>query len=157
MKGANKVQPIGKPIHQQPSTRNTRSANKSINWNPAKVRRVATQNQRKPFQKTKIPTTPKNTTNWLKQGGAKKRPRTPKVSPGEIFEQHSKLVAFQNSEEYETNRSFIQLDIDSIQQTDHTVTYEIESDTNTPQKIIASSDPNEFMVTSPDSPPVPNN
>ena len=66
-------------------------------------------------------------------------------------------MALQNSEEYETNRSFIQLDINSIQQTDHTVTYEIESDTNTPQKIIASSDPNEFMVTSQDSPPVPIN
>ena len=37
------------------------------------------------------------------------------------------------------------------------MTYEIESDTNLQQKIIASSDPNEFMVTSPDSPPVPNN
>ena len=93
----------------------------------------------------------------MKQGGAKKRPRTPKVSPGEIFEQRSKLVVLQNSEEYATNRSFIQLDIDSVQQTDHTVTYEIESNNNTSLKILTSSYTNKIMVTSPDSPPVPNN
>ena len=158
LKVANKVQPTVEPTHNRTSTRNTRSENKSTNWSAAKVRRVATQNQRKQQQqKTKSPTAPKNTTNWLKQGGAKRRPRTLKISPGEIFEQRSKLVALQNSEEYYTSRSFIQLDIDSIQQTDHTVTYEFASDTNTPQKIIESSDPNEFMVTSPDIPPVPNN
>ena len=40
-----------------------------------------------------------------------------------------------------------------MQQSANTITYEVE-DSNTSQIIIASSDPKEFMITSPDSPPV---
>ena len=62
-------------------------------------------------------------------------------------------MALQSSEEHEQNRSFIQVDMNALQQSVNTVTYEIE-DSNTSQIIIASSDPKEFMITSPDSPPV---
>ena len=153
MKATKAVQPIGEPVIQRPNTRNTRPATKTTNWIPAKVRSVATQNQLKQQQKTKSPSAPKNT-KWLKQGGTKKRSRTPKSSPGEIFEQRSKLMALQSSAEHEHNRSFIQLGINSIQQSDNTVSYEVESDNNATQMIIASSDPKEFMITSPNSPPV---
>ena len=40
-----------------------------------------------------------------------------------------------------------------LQQSANTITYEVE-ESKTPQIIIASSDPKEFMITSPDSPPV---
>ena len=43
--------------------------------------------------------------------------------------------------------------MNAVQQSAHTINYEVE-DSNTPQIIIASSDPKEFMITSPDSPPV---
>ena len=101
--------------------------------------------------------TPKSTTNWLKQERASKRPRSQKVSPGQIFEQRSKSVALQNSKEHAVNRSFLNLDIESIEQTDQTVTYLIESETSSPQKILTSSDPKEFMITSPESPPIHQN
>ena len=54
------VQPIGEAKIHQPSSRNTRPRTQLNNWSPAKVRRVATQNQLKQQQKTKSPSTPKN-------------------------------------------------------------------------------------------------
>ena len=89
LKAANKFQPTGDP-------RNTRTDKNSTKWSPAKVRRVATQNRRRQQQKTKGPTTPKDTTNCFKQSGTKKRPRKSKTSPGEVFEQRSMIVALQN-------------------------------------------------------------
>ena len=43
--------------------------------------------------------------------------------------------------------------MNALQHSANTITYEVE-ESNTPQIIIASSDPKEFMITSPDSPPV---
>ena len=43
--------------------------------------------------------------------------------------------------------------MNALQQSANTITDEVE-ESNTPQIIIASSDPKEFMITSPDSPPV---
>ena len=154
LKTANKEQ-IGE-TSQRASTRNNKPDKRISNWSPAKVRRTAAHNQKKQ-QKTKSPVNPKSTTNWLKQYRASKRPRSQKVSPGQIFEQRSKLVALQNSEEHAVNRSFLNLDIDSIEQTHQTVTYLIESETSSPQKILTSSDPKEFMITSPESPPIHQN
>ena len=54
-------------------------------------------------------------------------------------------------------RSFLKIDIDSIEQTDQTVTYVIESETSSPQKVLTSSDPKEFMITSPEGPPIHQN
>ena len=62
-------------------------------------------------------------------------------------------MALQSSEEHEQNTSFIQVDMNELQQSASTITYEVE-DSNSPQIIIASSDPKKFMITSPDSPPV---
>ena len=62
-------------------------------------------------------------------------------------------MALQSSEEHEQNRSIIQVDMNALQQSANTITYEVE-ESNTPQIIIASSDPKEFMTTSPDIPPV---
>ena len=45
------------------------------------------------------------------------------------------------------------MDMNALQQSANRLTYEVE-ESNTPQIIIASSDPKEFMITSPDSPPV---
>ena len=146
------AQPIGEAKIHRPSPRKTCPRTQSTKWSPAKVRRVATQNQLKQQQKTKSPSTTKNQ-NRSKQSKSKKRLRTPKSSPGEIFEQRSKLMALQSSEEHELNRSFIQVDINALQHSAKTITYEVE-ESNTPQIIIASSDPKEFMITSPDSPPV---
>ena len=97
------------------STRNNKPDKRISNWSPAKVRRTAAHNQKKQ-QKTKSPVTPKSTTNRLKQDKASKRSRSQKISPGQIFEQRSKLVALQNSEEHAVNRSFLKIDIDSIEQ-----------------------------------------
>ena len=146
------VQPIGEAKIHRPSSRNTRPRTQLTNWIPSKLRRVATQNQLKQQQKTKSPSTPTNQ-KWSKQSGSKKRPQIPKSSPGKIFEQRSKIMALQSSEEHEQNRSFIQVDMNKLQQSANTITYEVE-ESNTPQTIIASSDPKEFMITSPDSPPV---
>ena len=77
---------------QRASTRINKPDKRISNWSPAKVRRTAAHNQKKQ-QKTKSPVTPKSTTNWLKQDRASKRSRSQKVSPGQIFEQRSKLVA----------------------------------------------------------------
>ena len=151
-KTGNAVQPIGEAKIHRPSSRNTRPRTQPTNWSPAKVRRVATQNQLKQQQKTKSPATPKKQ-NRSKQSESKKRPRTPRSSPGKIIEQRSKLMALQSSEEHELNRSFIQMDMNALQHSANTITYEVE-ESNTPQIIIASSDPKEFMITSPDSPPV---
>ena len=146
------VQPNGEAKIRRPSSRNTRPRTQPTNWSPAKVRRVATQNHLKQQQKTKSPSPPRNQ-NRSKQSESKKQPRTPKSSPGEIFEQRSKLMALQSSEEHELNRSFIQVDMNALQHSANTITYEVE-ESNKPQIIIASSDPKEFMITSPDSPPV---
>ena len=43
--------------------------------------------------------------------------------------------------------------MNALQHSANTITYEVE-ESNTPQIIIASSDPKEFMITSPDSAPV---
>ena len=153
LKATKTVQPIGKPVIHRPNTRNTRPETKTTNWSPAKVRRGASQNQLKQQQKTKSPSTPK-ITKCSKQGATKKQPRTSKSSPGEIFEQRSKLMALQSSEEHDHNRSFIQVDIKSLQKSNNTMTYEVESDNDATQMIIASSDSKVFMIISPDSPPV---
>ena len=62
-------------------------------------------------------------------------------------------MTLQRSEEHEQNRSFIQVDMNALQQSVNKVTYEVE-DSIKSQIIIASSDPKEFMITSPDSRPV---
>ena len=54
-KAGKAVQPIGEAKFHRPSTRNTRPRTQLTNWSPAKVRRVATQNQLKQQQKTKKP------------------------------------------------------------------------------------------------------
>ena len=46
------VQPMGEAKIHRPSPRNTRPRTQSTNWSPAKVKRVATQNQLKQQQKT---------------------------------------------------------------------------------------------------------
>ena len=61
LRAANKSHPTGEPTHR-PNTKNARADNRTSNWSPAKVRKVAMQNQRKQ-QKMKNPVTPKNTTN----------------------------------------------------------------------------------------------
>ena len=45
LKAACKSQPVGETIQQQPNTRNTKTGNNTINWSPAKVRKVVTHNQ----------------------------------------------------------------------------------------------------------------
>ena len=145
------AQPTGGHKNQQTNFRNTRPRAQSTNWNPAKVRQVATQNQRRQ-QQTKSPTTPKKQ-NRTKQSDPKKRPRTPKANPGETFEQRSKMMALQSTQEHEQNRSFIQVDTNALQQSPNTITYQFVEN-ESPQTIFASSDPKDFLITSPDSPPV---
>ena len=144
--------PTGGHKNQQTNPRNTRQRAKPTNWSPAKVRQVASQNQRKQQQKTKSPTTTKKQ-NRTKQSDSKKRPRTPKANPGETFKQRSKMMALQSTQEHEQNRSFIQVDTNALQQSPSTVTYQFVEN-ESPQTIFASSDPKHFMITSPDSPPV---
>ena len=74
------VKPIGEEKVHRPNSRNTRPRTQLTNWSPAKVRRVATQNQLKQQQKTKSPSTPKNQ-KWSKQSETKKRSPTPKSIP----------------------------------------------------------------------------
>ena len=52
--------------------------------------------------RAKAATTPKKPTNWLKKEVSRKRPRTPKKSPGEIFAQCSKQVALKKKPRYST-------------------------------------------------------
>ena len=144
--------PTGGHKIQQTNSRNTRQRAQPTNWSPAKVRQVASQNQRKQQQKTKSPTTPKKQ-NRTKQSDSKKRPRTPKANPGETFKQRSKMMALQSTQEHEQNRSFIQVDPNALQQSPSTITYQFVEN-ESPQTIFASSDPKDFMSTSPDSPPV---
>ena len=144
--------PTGGHKIQQTNSRNTRQRAQPTNWSPAKVRQVASQNQRKQQQKTKSPTTPKKQ-NRTKQSDSKKRPRTPKANPGETFKQRSKMMALQSTQEHERNRSFIQVDTKALQQSPSTITYQFVEN-ESPQTIFASSDPKDFMITSPDSPPV---
>ena len=151
-KATKAAQPTGGHKTQQTNFRNTRPRAQSTNWSPAKVRQVATQNQRKKQQKTKSPTTPKKQ-NRTKQSDSKKRPRTSKASPGETFEQRSKMMALQSTQEHEQNSSFIQVDTNALQQSPNTITYQFVEN-ESPQTIFASSDPKEFMITPPDSPPV---
>ena len=146
------TQPTGGCKTQQSNSRNTRQRAQSTNWSPAKVRQVANQNQRKQQQKTKSPTTPKKQ-NLTKQSDSRKRPRTPKANPGETFEQRSKMMALQSTQEHEQNRSFIQVDTNALQQSPNTITYQFVEN-ESPQTIFASSDPKDFMITSPDSPAV---
>ena len=146
------TQPTGGHKIQQTNSRNTRQRAQSTHWSPAKVRQVASQNQRKQPEKTKSPTTPKKQI-WTKQSDSKKRPRTPKANPGETFEQRSKMMALQSTQEHEQNRSFIQVDTNALQQSPNTITYQFVEN-ESPQTIFASSDPKVFMITSPDSPPV---
>ena len=144
--------PTGEHRIQQTNPRNTRRRAEPTNWSPAKVRQVASQNQRKQQQKNKSPTTTKKQ-NRPKQGDSKKRPRSPKVNPGETFKQRSKMMALQSTQEHEQNRSFIQVDTNALQQSPSTITYQFVEN-ESPQTIFASSDPKDFMITSPNSPPV---
>ena len=114
---------------------------KSSNTKPAKT----TTENKKPVssQEPKV----------VKAERIKETTANPKSSLGEIFEQRSKIMALQSSEEHEQNRSFIQVDMSELLQSANTITYEVE-DSNTPQIMIASSDPKKYMITSPDSPPV---
>ena len=144
--------PTGGHKIQQTNSRNTRQRAQPTNWSPAKVRQVASLNQRKQQQKTKSPTTPKKQ-NRTKQSDSKKRSRTPKANPGETFKQRSKMMALQSTQEHEQNRTFIQVDTNALQQSPSTITYQFVEN-ESPQTIFASSDPKDFMFTSPDSPPV---
>ena len=63
------------------------------------------------------------------------------------------MMALQSTQEHEQNRSFIQVDTNALQQSPSTVTYQFVEN-ESPQTIFASSDPKDFMITSPDSPPV---
>ena len=144
--------PTGGHKIQQRNPRNTRQRAQPTNWSPAKVRQVASQNQRKQQQKTKSPITTKKQ-NRAKQSDSKKRPRTPKANPGETFKQRSKMMALQSTQEHEQNRSFIQVDTNALQQSPSTITYQFVEN-ESPHTIFASSDPKDFMITSPDSPPV---
>ena len=62
-------------------------------------------------------------------------------------------MALQSTQEHEQNRSFIQVDTNALQQSPSTITYHFVEN-ESPQTIFASSDPKDFMITSPDSPPV---
>ena len=62
-------------------------------------------------------------------------------------------MALQYTREQEQNRSFIQVIANALQQSPTTITYQF-IDNDSPQTIYASNDPKEFMITSPDSPPV---
>ena len=48
------------------------------------------------------------------------------------------------------------MDLEAIPQLEKTVAYNIDSDTNSPQKILTTSDLYAFMITSPDSPRIGN-
>ena len=63
------------------------------------------------------------------------------------------MMALQSTQEHEQNRSFIQVDTNALQQSPNTITYQFVEN-ESPQTIFASSDPKDFMITSPDSPPV---
>ena len=63
------------------------------------------------------------------------------------------MMALQSTQEHEQNRSFIQVDTNALQQSPSTITYQFEEN-ESPQTIFASRDPKDFMITSPDSPPV---
>ena len=63
---------------------------------------------------------------------ARRLKETTTHAKNEIFEQCAKLVALQNSKEFIANRSFIQIDLEAIPQSEQTVAYDIDSDTNTP-------------------------
>ena len=69
-KATKAAQPTGGRETQETNFRNIRPRAQSTNWSPAKVRQVATQNQRKQQQKTKSPTTPKKQ-NRTKQSDSK--------------------------------------------------------------------------------------
>ena len=63
------------------------------------------------------------------------------------------MMALQSTQEHEQNRSFIQVDMNALQRSPNTITYQF-AENESPQTIFASSDPKDFMITSPDSPPV---
>ena len=95
-------------------------------------------------------------TNWFKNETSHKRTRTPKKSPGIEFQQGAKHAALQNSIQFDANRSFLKIDTATIPQSENTRNFEIDSDSSTTQKIVASSDPTILKVTSPDSPQIGN-
>ena len=63
------------------------------------------------------------------------------------------MMVLQSTQEHEQNRSFIQVDTNALQQSPSTITYQFVEN-ESPQTIFASSDPKDFMITSPESPPV---
>ena len=134
LKATSNPQPVGEPNQHKPNTRNSHTRKKTTNWNPDKVRKVAAHNEKRQQQRSKTPITPKKSTNWLNHKGSRKRPRTPKKSPGELFEQCSKQVALQNCQKFLEDRSFVQMDLSAIPQTDNTVANDIDSDTDASQK-----------------------
>ena len=118
------------------------------------VRKVATRKQMKQQPRIKASTTPKNPTNWLKKEESRKRQRTSKKIPSEKFDHASKQAALQNKELFNTNRSFLNLDKSAMHQSENTGIFDIDSDINATQKIVASNDASLFKQTSPDSPPI---
>ena len=123
-------------------------------WTPHKERKAATRNQNQQQPTRKAATTPLKATNCFKKEESRKRPREPMKIPGEIFEQASKKAALQNSELFDVNRSLPQIDTAAIFQTGNTRIFDIDSNTNANQKIIASNDASLFMHNSQDSPPI---
>ena len=99
-------------------------------------------------------TTPKKETNWLKKETSRKRTKTPKKSPGEIFSNGSKQAALQSSSQIDSNRSFLTIDADQILQSEKAKQFTIHSESNPSYNVISSNDPSLFMSTSMDSPPI---
>ena len=85
---------------------------------------------------------------------SRKRPRTPKKTPREDFDQASKQAVLKNRELFDVNRSFLQIDKSAFPQSENTRLFEFDSDTNAKQKMVAYNDASLCIGTFPDSPPI---
>ena len=80
------------------------------------------------------------------------RPRTPKKPrPGVAFANKAKEATLQTRKE---NRSLLLWDTTNVQPSETIKIFDIDGECNPIQQIIASNDPELFMCTSRDSPPV---
>ena len=75
---------------------------------------------------------------------------------GNDLQQGAKHAAQKNSIQFDANRSFLKIDKSTIPQSENTRHFEIDTDSNTNQNVVATSDPTLFMITSPESPPIGN-
>ena len=62
----------------------------------------------------------------------------------------------QNSEQFDANQSFLKIDTYLSPQSENTSLLEIDKDSNTSEKIVATNEAALFMITSLDSPPIGN-